>query len=66
MSERPNTKTWRYAYGATSAGVLLGAMIFLAMALMPGLAIILTVLGLNLLGDGMRDYFDPKLRVSRI
>lgn len=33
------------------------------MALMPGLAIILTVLGLNLLGDGLRDYFDPKLRV---
>ena len=36
------------------------------MALMPGLAIILTVLGLNLLGDGMRDWFDPKLRVARI
>ena len=35
------------------------------MALIPGFAIILTVLGLNLLGDGMRDYFDPKLRVSR-
>jgi len=35
------------------------------MALMPGLAIILTVLGLNLMGDGLRDYFDPKLRVSR-
>ncbi len=35
------------------------------MALMPGLAIILTVLGLNLLGDGLRDYFDPKLRVAR-
>ena len=36
------------------------------MALMPGLAIIFTVLGLNLLGDGLRDYFDPKLRVSRV
>ena len=36
------------------------------MAFIPGLAIILTVLGLNLLGDGMRDYFDPKLRVSRV
>ncbi len=30
----------------------------------PGLAIVLTVLGLNLLGDGLRDYFDPKLRQS--
>ncbi len=36
------------------------------MALMPGITIILTVLGLNLLGDGLRDYFDPKLRVSRV
>ena len=35
------------------------------MALVPGFAIILTVLGLNLLGDGMRDYLDPRLRVVR-
>ncbi len=36
------------------------------MALMPGLAIILTVLGLNLMGDGLRDYLDPRLRVARV
>ncbi len=35
------------------------------MALVPGLAIILTVLGLNLMGDGLRDYLDPRLRVAR-
>ena len=35
------------------------------MALFPGLAILLTVLGLNLMGDGLRDIFDPKLRRSR-
>lgn len=35
------------------------------MALMPGVAIILTVLGLNLLGDGLRDALDPRLRESR-
>ena len=35
------------------------------MALMPGFAIILTVLGLNLKGDGLRDYLDPRLRVAR-
>jgi peptide/nickel transport system permease protein len=29
----------------------------------PGLAIILAVLGFNLLGDGLRDAFDPRLRV---
>lgn len=36
------------------------------MALMPGFAIILTVLGLNLMGDGLRDYLDPRLRVARV
>ena len=35
------------------------------MALFPGLAIVLTVLGLNLLGDGLRDVLDPRLRVVR-
>jgi len=35
------------------------------MALMPGFAIILTVLGLNLMGDGLRDLLDPRLRVAR-
>ncbi len=32
------------------------------LALFPGFAIVLTVLGLNLFGDGLRDYFDPRLR----
>ena len=36
------------------------------MALIPGFAIILTVLGLNLMGDGLRDYLDPRLRVTRV
>ncbi|TWF58410.1 ABC transporter permease [Neorhizobium alkalisoli] len=31
----------------------------------PGLAILLTVLSVNLLGDWLRDYFDPKLRTAR-
>lgn len=34
-------------------------------ALMPGLAIVFMVLGLNLLGDGLRDWLDPRLRVLR-
>jgi peptide/nickel transport system permease protein len=29
----------------------------------PGLAIVLTVLGFNLLGDGLRDALDPTLRI---
>jgi len=32
------------------------------MALFPGLAIVITVLGLNLLGDGLRDVLDPKFQ----
>lgn len=32
------------------------------MAIFPGLAILFTVLGLNLMGDGLRDLFDPRLR----
>lgn len=34
-------------------------------ALIPGLAIFLMILGLNLMGDGLRDYLDPKLREAR-
>jgi len=35
------------------------------LALYPGLAIVCTVLGLNLLGDGLRDWLDPRLRRER-
>ncbi|SFI47431.1 ABC transporter permease [Aerobium aerolatum] len=35
------------------------------LAIFPGLAIVVTVLGLNLLGDGLRDVLDPKLRRER-
>jgi len=35
------------------------------LAVIPGLAIVVTVLGLNLLGDGLRDLLDPKLARER-
>jgi len=35
------------------------------LALFPGMAIALMVLGLNLLGDGLRDVLDPRLRRQR-
>lgn len=35
------------------------------LAIWPGLAIAVTVLGFNLLGDGIRDAVDPRLEVSR-
>jgi peptide/nickel transport system permease protein len=34
-------------------------------AIIPGMAIVLMVLGLNLMGDGLRDWLDPKIRVAR-
>lgn len=42
-------------------------MLFVAprLAVFPGLAIALVVLGFNLLGDGLRDRFDPKLEDRR-
>lgn len=42
-------------------------MLFLApqLAILPGLAIVMAVLGLNLLGDGLRDLLDPRLRRAR-
>ncbi|MBP7003687.1 ABC transporter permease [Amaricoccus sp.] len=35
------------------------------LAIFPGLAIVLTVLGLNLMGDGLRDLLDPRVRRAR-
>ena len=36
------------------------------MTLYPGLAILITVLSYNLMGEGIRDALDPRLRVSRV
>ena len=33
-------------------------------SLYPGVAIAITVLGLNLLGDGLRDVLDPRMKVE--
>ncbi|SMX45413.1 ABC transporter permease [Actibacterium lipolyticum] len=35
------------------------------LAILPGLAIVFTVLGLNLMGDGLRDLLDPRVRRAR-
>ncbi|EJN03941.1 ABC transporter permease [Phyllobacterium sp. YR531] len=61
LGAQPPTPSWgRMLFEAQT-------MIGLAphMALFPGLAIVATVLGLNLLGDGLRDVLDPKLRHMR-
>jgi len=35
------------------------------LTLIPGIAIAMTVLGLNLIGDGLRDVLDPRLRIEQ-
>jgi peptide/nickel transport system permease protein len=35
-------------------------------AIFPGVAIFLTVLGLNLFGDGLRDWLDPHMRTRKV
>jgi peptide/nickel transport system permease protein len=61
LSVPPPAPTW--------GRMLADAQSFLAisprLAILPGLAIALTVLGLNLLGDGLRDRLDPRLSSLR-
>jgi peptide/nickel transport system permease protein len=35
------------------------------LTVIPGIAIAMTVLGLNVIGDGLRDVFDPRLRIEQ-
>lgn len=54
--------------GDRDSGAILGQgryAVFSAphIVLFPGIAIMLTVLGFNLLGDVLRDALDPKLRI---
>ncbi|MGH2449924.1 MAG: ABC transporter permease [Candidatus Limnocylindria bacterium] len=54
----PPTPSW----GATLAFGLAYLRDSPHLAIFPGIAIIITVLGFNLLGDGLRDITDPRLR----
>jgi peptide/nickel transport system permease protein len=58
MGAQPPTPSW--------GSILAGGRAYLRLApwvtIFPGLAIMLTVLGFNLLGDGLRDTLDPRLR----
>jgi peptide/nickel transport system permease protein len=55
----PPTPTW--------GGMLADGRVYMStawwLATFPGLAILVTVLGINLLGDGLRDTLDPRLKV---
>ena len=56
LSAPATTPTW--------GRMLRDANLFIApsQAIIPGIAIVLAVFGFNLLGDGIRDYLDPRLR----
>jgi peptide/nickel transport system permease protein len=60
LGVQPPTPSWGLMV-ATGRDVLLIAP---HVATMPGLAIVVTILAFNLLGDGLRDALDPRLRSS--
>jgi len=59
LGVQPPTPTW--------GGMLADGRVYLStawwLATFPGLAILVTVLGINLLGDGLRDTLDPRLQL---
>ena len=61
LGAQPPTPSW----GRMLAEAQTLATIAPHVAIFPGLAIVLTVMGLNLAGDGLRDALDPRLRPGR-
>ncbi|XYK78633.1 MAG: ABC transporter permease [Labrenzia sp.] len=62
LGAQPPTASWGRMLADSQTMISLAPHL----ALFPGLAILLTVLGLNLMGDGLRDLLDPKLRRARV
>jgi len=61
LGAQPPTPSWGKML--SDAQTMIGLAPHVALA--PGLAIVLTVLGVNLMGDGLRDILDPQTRRSR-
>src|SRR5690606_14195976 len=61
LGAQPPTPSWGKMLADAQTMISLAPHV----ALVPGLAIVFTVLGLNLMGDGLRDVLDPCLRRSR-
>jgi len=59
LGARPPTPEWGAMLGSGRGSVFTAPHI----VFFPGIAIMLLVLGFNLLGDGLRDALDPRLRV---
>ena len=58
LGTQPPTASWGLMLSAARQYMLIDPWI----AILPGVAIALTVLGFNLLGDGLRDVLDPRIR----
>ncbi len=58
LGAQPPTPSWGRMLAESQTMVTLAPHV----AIIPGLCIVVTVLGLNLLGDGLRDALDPRLR----
>jgi peptide/nickel transport system permease protein len=58
LGTQPPTASWGLMLSAARQYMLINAWI----AVLPGFAIAVTVLGFNLLGDGLRDILDPQMR----
>lgn len=61
LGAQPPTPSWGKMLADSQTLIALAPHV----AIVPGLAIVLTVLGLNLMGDGLRDVFDPRLQRGR-
>ncbi|MFV0472764.1 MAG: ABC transporter permease [Pikeienuella sp.] len=61
LGAQPPTPSWGLMLAESRTLIYANPLL----ALWPGMAIVLTVLGLNLMGDGLRDWADPKLRRAR-
>ncbi len=61
LGAQPPTPSWGRMLAEAQTMVTLAPHV----AIFPGLAIVFTVLGLNLFGDGLRDVLDPRLRRAR-
>lgn len=60
LGARPPTPEWGAMLGEGRGSVFTAPHV----VIFPGIAIMLTVLGFNLLGDGLRDSLDPRLRIA--